>query len=169
MAKPTFQFTLQPELLSREAERERVEKEAARLREEAQREQRELEARLARLCTTRERKDGEVARQFAPLEAGQSSDEWIARAAFVDELRALEQRQLEALDEQDRVLRLAEHKLRAKQSQLAELVARVQALERARDSQLAAHKAELEKLAEKKRDEDAILRWSHQNKKPRDP
>ncbi|MFT4538965.1 MAG: hypothetical protein ACI841_000719 [Planctomycetota bacterium] len=168
MAKTPFQFTLQPEMLSREAERDRTEKEAARLKAEFEREQADLDKRQAALTKTQARIEKEVARQFEPLAEGQPAEIWLARAEFVDELRALEAKQAEAAQEQGRILRLAEHKLRAKRNELAELVARVQALQRASDEQFKHYKAEQEKIAEKKRDEDAMLRWSHQNRKERD-
>ena len=95
MAKPEFRFTLAPELLRREAERDRVERELAALREELEREKAERERRKQELRATRQRKKAEVDKQFEPMGEGSDPNEWMARADFVEELKQREARQLD--------------------------------------------------------------------------
>ena len=166
MAREPFRFTLEPKLVQRGAERDRIERQLAQLTRERNERRERVEGARKAIEETAQRIGAELDKQTDPdTAAGQlSADTWLARSRFVEELREYQARQRHELDVEDRQRLLAEHKLKAKEKELDELVAEIEALERAKAEQYKQYKTAQERLAEKRRDEDALLRWNHQRR-----
>ena len=165
MARPPFNFTLEPERIAVEAERDELQTETSKRRRKLEEEEQRLLQSREELAETLQRTrafhDEEVQTTGRPFGA----DDWLARTEYLDALRTQAVNRKQAVEDQQAAVRTARHTLRNLQNRLSEVELQLKALERARENQLRQWKKAEEQRAEKKRDEEAQMRWTYEQRR----
>jgi len=165
LAREPFRFTLEPERIAVEAERDELRNQVARAEKLLAQARAALAARQRELLETRQRirafHDEELRSSGSVIDA----DAWRARSEFLEGLRARERAGVTAVSEAEAAVRTATHALQNLVRRLGETELRLKALEDEARRQLKAWRKAEEQRAEKKRDEDAQLRWTYENRR----
>lgn len=160
MALPAFRFSLEPKRVEASAERDEV---LAQLRG-LEFERDGARARLVQaLCAVRkasQRMRAELDEQRVRPLGLVDAREWSWSCQYVEQLRGLQLQCERSSARRREELTLAELKVENKRAELAEQQERLDVLERACEREHAAHRRACERDEERRRDDEAPLRWA---------
>ena len=157
MSVEKFQFGPQPALDKARADQEKCEQalgQALKLLAAEKEKLRQIEAQIQQ---TRQQIAAETDKLFEETRRGVSGQALVARDAYARALRQREAKQQAERDEQQQQVRFAGQKVALRRQELAEVQARVSALEKVRARMLAEHGKSVAKREERKQDDVTSL------------